>query len=322
MRAVKVIAVINQKGGVGKTTSVANLGAALAARGHTVCLIDMDPQSHLTLHFGVEPGSPPRTIYDVMTGGVPLAQAVMPLPGRERMSLVPSESDLAGAEVELAATVGREQVLRERLADSPLRAEYVLIDCPPSLSLLTLNALAAAQSVVIPLQPQFLALQGLGKLLETIRLVQQRINRSLRVAGVILCLYDSTTRLTGEVVAEVTDFFVASRGSRDPWAAAKIFQTAIRRSIKLAECPSHGKTIFEYAPGSRGAEDYEALAAELLEHYDPSPPAPAGPGACRALPPPMTAEAGAEEPVPVPPAAEEAGPSVAEAGLGDLDGPQ
>ncbi|MCY2923923.1 MAG: ParA family protein [Planctomycetota bacterium] len=283
-----VIAVINQKGGVGKTTSVANLGAALAARGHRVCLIDMDPQSHLTLHMGVEPGSPALTVYDVLTGEVPISQAAMPLPGRDRLTLVPSEIDLAAAEVELAGTVGREQILRERLG----------------LSVLTLNSLAAAQNVLIPLQPQFLALQGLGKLLETIRLVQQRINTALRVAGVILCMYDSTTKLTSEVVAEVTEFFDAGRGSGEPWALATIFQAPIRRNIKLAECPSHGKTIFEYAPGSRGAEDYDALAGELLNYFDPPP----------VTAPPLTPEptSPADEPV----------DSVAQPGLGDFDGAQ
>ena len=302
MPPVNVIAVINQKGGVGKTTSVANLGAALAARGHRVCLIDMDPQSHLTLHMGVEPGSPALTVYDVLTGEVPIEHAALPLPGRDRLTLVPSEIDLAAAEVELAGTVGREQILRERLGEAGDMADYVLIDCPPSLSVLTLNSLATAQNVLIPLQPQFLALQGLGKLLETIRLVQQRINTALRVAGVILCMYDSTTKLTSEVVAEVTEFFDAGRGSREPWALATIFQAPIRRTIKLAECPSHGKTIFEYAPGSRGAEDYDALAGELLNYFDP---------------PPVSAPL-----APEPASAGEPGGSVSQPGLGDLDGAQ
>ena len=312
MPPVNVIAVINQKGGVGKTTSVANLGAALAARGHRVCLIDMDPQSHLTLHMGVEiePGSTAPTVYDMLTGEASLQDAAMVLPGRERLRLVPSVIDLAAAEVELAGTVGREQILRERLAEAGDLGDYVLIDCPPSLSVLTLNSLSAAQHVVIPLQPQFLALQGLGKLLDTIRLVQQRINTSLRVAGVILCMYDSTTKLTGEVVAEVTDFFAAARDSRDPWASATIFRAAIRRDIKLAECPSHGKTIFEYAPGTRGAEDYAALAGELLDYFHP--PAP------EASPPP----AEAAPPLPPPPPAPEPVDSVAQPALGDLDGAQ
>lgn len=296
MLPVNVIAVINQKGGVGKTTSVANLGAALAARGHRVCLIDMDPQSHLTLHMGVEPGSSALTIYDVLTSDTPLEQAAMPLPGREGLSLVPSVIDLAAAEVELAGTVGREQILRERLNAAGDLADFVLIDCPPSLSVLTLNSLAAADNVLIPLQPQFLALQGLGKLLETIRLVQQRINTGLRVAGVILCMYDSTTKLTSEVVAEVTDFLQAGRGSRDPWADAAVFQAAIRRNIKLAECPSHGKTIFEYAPGTRGADDYDALAGELLNHFNPPAAEPASP----APESPSTPEP--DEPAPPPPA--------------------
>lgn len=279
MPAVKSIAVINQKGGVGKTTSVANLGAAFAARARSVCLVDMDPQSHLTLHFGLEPGASAHSTYDMLAGEVGIVQAAIGV--RENLSLVPSVIDLAAAEVELAGTVGREQILREQLGQAHAAYEYVLIDCPPSLSLLTLNALAAADDVVIPLQPHFLALQGLGKLLETISLVRERINPVLRVAGVILCIYDSTTRLTAEVVADLARFFEQSRNQSNPWSQAVIFRGVIRRNIKLAECPSHGKTIFEYAPSSHGAADYDALAEELLAYFQPvgPPHVEAGPSA-------------------------------------------
>ena len=269
------IAVINQKGGVGKTTTVANLGQALAARGCDVCLIDLDPQSHLTLHFGLEPDASPESIYSVLTRGTSFASACVDV--GERMTVVPAEIDLAAAEVELAATVGREQILRDSIHEHPLPHQLALIDCPPSLGLLTLNALAAADELFIPLQPHFLALQGLGRLLETVRLVQRRINPDLRVGGVILCMYETATRLAAEVVADLEGFFEAARGTDCPWGDVKVYRTVIRRNIKLAECPSHGKTIFHYDPASRGAEDYGALADEFVRQYPrlfPAPPKP------------------------------------------------
>jgi chromosome partitioning protein len=267
MHLVRTIAMINQKGGVGKTTTVANLGQALADRKQEVCLIDMDPQAHLTLHFGIEPTIDQPSLYDVLVTDMPLRQsAITPA---DRLTVVPSSIDLAGAEVELAATVGREQILRDRIAEADLDASCILMDCPPSLGLLTLNALAAADEVIIPLQPHFLALQGLGKLLETVSLVQRRINPSLRVSGVILCMYESNTRLAGEVRDDLEDFIRQSRRQDVPWASARVFQTVIRRNVKLAECPSYGTTIFQYDPSCHGAADYGALADEFLS----APPA-------------------------------------------------
>ncbi len=279
MLAVKTIAVINQKGGVGKTTTVANLGSAIAAMGHKTLLIDLDPQAHLTLHFGIEPGTYETGIYDVMARGSEIVGASTTVaPG---LSVVPSIIDLAAAEVELVSTVGREQILRDSLAARPLPYEYVFIDCPPSLGLLTLNALAAADEVFIPLQPHFLALHGLGKLLDTVSLVQKRINPKLKVSGVILCMYETSTRLAGEVLADLRAFFQAACNTPSPWARTRIFETVIRRNIKLAECPSYGVTIFEYEPHCAGAEDYNALAGEILaamEQTEPSAPAPEEPG--------------------------------------------
>ncbi len=258
----KVYAVINQKGGVGKTTTVANLGAAIAARGRKICLIDLDPQAHLTLHFGVEPDQTTKSVYDVMANQGGIASAVTPIaPG---LCLVPATIDLVGAQIELVSAVRREQILRDSLKDSPLPHELVMIDCPPSLGLLTLNALAAADEVLIPLQPHFLALQGLGRLLQTISLVQLRINPALRVAGVIFCMYETGTRLAVEVADDLEKFFTSARGGNTPWSKAKIFQQRIRRNIKLAECPSHAQTIFDYEPTSHGAQDYGALADEFL----------------------------------------------------------
>jgi len=265
MPLVYTIAVINQKGGVGKTTTVANLGAAVAARGCEVCLVDLDPQAHLTLHFNVELAGGKPSIYDILAGRSEFDDVCVKV--ENHLSIVPSVIDLAAAEVELAGTVGREQILRDSMRARPRPFQLVMIDCPPSLGLLTLNALAAADEVFIPLQPHFLALQGMGKLLETVGLVQRRINAGLRVGGVILCLYETATRLAAEVVADLSNFFETTRGDTCVWADAHIFASVIRRNVKLAECPSHGKTIFQYDISSNGAADYNALADEFAELY-------------------------------------------------------
>lgn len=256
------IAVINQKGGVGKTTTTANLGAALARAGWRVLLVDLDPQSHLTLHFGGGLTDGQFSVYDVLTAATPVESVALQV--SENVTLVPSEIDLAGAEAELISVTGREVILREALAPLDHAYDILLIDCPPSLSVLTINALAAVFEVIIPLQAHFLALQGLGKLLDTIMLVRRRINSALRVAGVLLCMHDSTTRLAGEVVEDLKRFLEAARGTPVPWAGAQIFRTPIRRNIKLAESPSYGQTVFDYAPRSNGAIDYARLAAEMF----------------------------------------------------------
>jgi chromosome partitioning protein len=293
---VRVIAVTNQKGGVGKTTTVANLGSALAARGVDVAMIDLDPQANLTMHFGIDPSAVQAGMYDVMTADVPLGRAAMMV--EPHLTIVPSTIDLAAAEVELAGTVGREQVLRDRLADGSMPHELVLIDCPPSLGLLTLNALAAAGEVLIPLQPHFLALQGMGRLLETVALVQRRINPALRVSGVLFCMYESGTKLAGEVVEDVETFFADATRGQTVWSGATVFRTRVRRNIKLAECPSHGTTILHYDPASRGAEDYRALTDEFLN---------LGKKPVEDAPPPSVAapESPVAEPVAAPPAVSE-----------------
>ncbi|MBN1943247.1 MAG: ParA family protein [Phycisphaerae bacterium] len=262
----RTIAVINQKGGVGKTTTVANLGVALSDAGRDVCLVDLDSQSHLTLHLGVEVADGEPTIYDVLIGECGVSAAAEML--KPNLCLLPSTSDMSSVEIELSRREGWELSLRRGLeAGRDLPHEFVLIDCPPALGLLTINALAAADEVLIPLQPHFLAMQGLARLLDTIQQVRDHLNPRLRLGGVVLCMYESVTKLGRDIVDEVRDFLAAARGTATPWSDARLFETVIRRNIRLAECPSHGKTIFEYDPRSRGAEDYTALRDEFLSLY-------------------------------------------------------
>jgi chromosome partitioning protein len=257
------IAIINQKGGVGKTTTAVNLAAALAATGQRVGVIDLDPQAHATLHLGLEPGKVGGSVYDVMTGDARLADVRRLV--QENLWLVGSHIDLAAAEVELAGVVGRELILRDKLEEDQESFDYLFIDCPPSLGILTLNALAAVDEVFIPLQPHFLALHGLSKLLETIDLVARRLNPRLRLSGVVLCMFDGATRLASEVSHDVEQYFEQCRSGRTCWSEAQPFATRIRRNIRLAEAPSFGQSIFDYAPGSNGADDYRRLAMEVAE---------------------------------------------------------
>jgi chromosome partitioning protein len=256
------IAIINQKGGVGKTTTAVNLAAALADSGQRVCILDLDPQAHATTHLGVEPDGKSPSMYDVLVNSRPLAEVRHKV--GDRLWLAASDINLAAAEVELAGVVGREVILRDLLLQDEGAFDFVFMDCAPSLGVLTLNALSAANEVFIPLQPHFLALHGMGKLLETTALVAKRINPALKVTGIVLCLYETSTRLAQEVLQDLQEYFEKSRGSTAPWAKARIFATRIRRNIKLAECPSFGQSIFAYAPTCHGALDYAALAQEVL----------------------------------------------------------
>lgn len=256
------IAILNQKGGVGKTTTSVNLSAALARLGFRVCLFDLDPQAHATTHLGVTPSGDTPSIYDVLVNSRSLAEVRRPI--NDHLSLVGSDINLAAAEVELAGVIGREVILRDALEQDDASFDFLFLDCAPSLGVLTLNALAAAHEVLIPLQPHFLALHGFGKLLETTALVSKRINPQLQVMGVLLCMYESTTKLAHEVAANLADYLQRSRHSRVPWSRAKLFETRIRRNVKLAEAPSFGQSIFDYAPTCPGAADYLALAREIL----------------------------------------------------------
>jgi chromosome partitioning protein len=264
------IAIINQKGGVGKTTTAVNLSAALSDRGLRVGLIDMDPQAHASLHFGV--GHPEidmqqaqSTVYDLLTSDVGLADIWQP--AGEKLSVAGSHIDLAAAEVELAGVVGRELILRDKLALVEDQFDYVLIDCPPSLGILTINALSAVDDVFLPLQPHYLALHGLSKLLQTIDLVSKRLNDRLRLAGVIMCLYESGTRLAAEVSEDVEEFFREAPHNNRALQGVHLFKSRIRRNIRLAEAPSFERSIFQYAPQSAGADDYRSLADEVLALY-------------------------------------------------------
>ena len=255
------IAIMNQKGGVGKTTTAVNLSAALASAGKRVCLVDLDPQAHASLHLGVSLDEDVPSVYDLLTSDVNVGKI------RRQMSdnlwLVPSHLNLAAAELELADRPRRDLLLRDRLASFESEFDYVICDCPPSLSVLTLNALTYVREVVLPLQPHFLALHGLSKLLQTIEIVAQRLNHDLRLAGVVLCMYDSGTRLAAEVSSDVATFF-SGTNQQSAWSDAVVFATRIRRNIRLAEAPSYGQSVFDYAPQSPGAQDYGQLAGEIL----------------------------------------------------------
>jgi len=265
----RTIAVMNQKGGVGKTTTSVNLAAGLARNGRRVCLVDLDPQGHGSLHLGVEARGDIPTMYDVFSGEQTLAEVrrlVAP-----NLWVVPSDLDLAAVELELANVAGRETLLGEALS-ALANAEdydYVIMDCPPSLGVLTVNALTAAKEVFIPLQPHFFALQGLSRLLETTALVTRRLNRDLKVTGVVLCLYDTGTRLAADVTDDLTAFLEKSEPEA-PWANARVFHSRIRRNIKLAEAPSFGQSIFDYAARCPGAQDYGALTTEVMDGEQPS----------------------------------------------------
>ena len=263
------IAVLNQKGGVGKTTTVVNTAAALAGMGSKVVVVDLDPQAHLTIHLGLEPQTISASSYEVLTKEAKFEEEILLV--RPNLWLLPANINLVGAESELVSVVGRETILREAIGSVEDKFDYLMIDCPPSLGLLTLNALAAAEEVLIPLQPHFLALQGFGKLLQTVELVNKRINPDLKVQGVLLCMFDTRASLPSEVRADIEHFLESARGTNCAWAQAQILPTFIRRNIKLAEAPSYGQTIFEYEPNCHGAEDYKKVAESIHTQFQPAP---------------------------------------------------
>ncbi|HEX6811464.1 MAG TPA: ParA family protein [Planctomycetota bacterium] len=250
----KRIAVINQKGGVGKTTTTVNLGAALAQQGFRVLLLDMDPQANMTVHVDKRPDLEGNTLTNLFTEDAPL-QSLVQATSSPNLSVVPSDTSLAGVEQVLANRIGRETILREALAAFPDAGsfDFALLDCPPSLGVLSANALVAADFVVIPMQAEYLALQGMAKLLDVVQLVQKRLNPALKIACVVPCMVDARTNLSTEVLREIDAHF-----------GPLLAKTRIRNNVKLAEAPSFGRTIFEHAPDSNGARDYQAFATEFL----------------------------------------------------------
>jgi len=250
----EVIAILNQKGGCGKTTTAVNLSTALALKGKNVLLVDIDPQGNATTSFGIEKNELNSTIYTVLTGKDPLKDAIVQT-GIEGVDLVPSNISLSGAEIELSGEIGFHSILKENIEDIKDYFDYIFIDVPPSLGLLTINSLVASDSVIIPIQAEFYALEGMADLVEAMQLVGNRLNSPSEIKGILLTLYDSRTRLGREVFKNVKEYF----GEKE-----NIFKTAIPRNVKLAEAPSHGKPCILYDEECRGTVAYNELAEEII----------------------------------------------------------
>jgi len=250
----RFIAITNQKGGSGKTTTAVNLGACLAHLGQRVLLVDIDPQAHATIHLGFKPSDFGSSIYDVLVNSRPVSIIISDTQV-EGLDILPSHINLSAAEIELVNIVGRESVLKDSLARVKRKYDYILIDCPPSLGLLTLNALNAAQEVFVPTETEFFALEGMSKLMRTIEIITQRLNKKLEITWVILTKFDSRKNICRDVAEKVEDYF-----------KGKVFDTKIRDNVKLAEAPSYGQPITLYAPNSHGSQDYRRLAIEVMSH--------------------------------------------------------
>lgn len=249
---VRVIAIANQKGGVGKTTTAVNLSSCLAVLGAKVLLIDVDPQGNSTSGLGIDKSAVKHCVYDCLVNDVPMEEVVIPTKV-DNLNLLPATIQLAGAEVELVSVLARESMLKRTLEKIKYQYDFVLMDCPPSLGLLTINALTAASSVLVPIQCEFYALEGLSQLMRTVGLVQKNLNPSLQLEGVVLTMFDARTNLSIQVVDEVKSHF-----------RNKVYRTIIPRNVRLSEAPSHGKPIVQYDSKSRGAEVYMELAREVL----------------------------------------------------------
>ena len=255
----RIIAIANQKGGVGKTTTAINLGACLAAAERRTLVLDIDPQGNATSGLGLEPDDTTPSIYEVLVDREPIASAIRPSGHLPDLDVLPATRDLVGAEVELVERERREFVLKQALEPISEDYDYILVDCPPSLGLLTINTLAAADSVLIPIQCEFYALQGLSQLLNTVRMVQRGLNPQLEIEGVLLTMYDRRLNLSKQVAEEATEYF-----------GERVFRTTIPRNVRLAEAPSFGKPIILYDILSQGAQSYLALARELIQRHEGS----------------------------------------------------
>lgn len=249
----KVIAITNQKGGVGKTTSTVNMAASLGILGHKVLMIDMDPQGNATTGLGINKADLNSCIYTVLVDEIPIEEAIIETPF-ENLWVVPATINLSGVDLELASVIGRESRLKQAIEDMSQVFDYVLIDCPPSLGLLTLNALTVSNSIIVPIQAEYYALEGLTQLLNTIRLAQRHLNKELVIEGIVLTMVNKTN-LSAEVEQEVRNIF-----------DKKVYKTTISRGVRLSEAPSYGKPIYYYDQRSRGAQEYLELAKEVMKH--------------------------------------------------------
>lgn len=249
----KKLAIVNQKGGVGKSTTAINLGAALAEKGLKVLIVDIDPQGNASSGLGIDKTDVEYSIYDLLLEGIDFSEAIISVTD-SKLDIIPANIDLAGAEIELVSQISRESRLDKALKEDSDIYDYILIDCPPSLGLLTLNALTAADGVIVPIQCEYYALEGLGQLLETIKLVQNNLNSNLELEGVLLTMYDSRTNLSDQVADEVKKHF-----------SNEIYETVIPRNVRLSEAPSFGQSIISYDNRSSGAKAYRELAREVLE---------------------------------------------------------
>jgi chromosome partitioning protein len=261
----RLICVANQKGGVAKTTTAVNLGCALALRGHRVLIVDIDPQSNATTGLGIDHRTVELSTYDLLTGDAGLGQVVQPT-AIDNLECAPASLDLAGAEIELTAVMDRERRLAEALTAADGRYDLVFIDCPPSLGLLTVNALTAAQDLIVPVQCEYYALEGLGQLIDTAERVRSHLNPNLRIAGFLMTMYDARTKLSSQVVEEVKSHFPGF-----------VYETLVPRSVRLSEAPSFGEPVLTLDPSSRGSISYRLLAAEVEERYELSVHVPSDP---------------------------------------------